>query len=205
MPWSLLFPSLALSVIEPLLNRVIRLDPNGLTQLQKIAGKQLAVEVLDSPIQLVITAQADGLWLNQHQDAVDCRVKVRWQALKQLSDPSQITRLIRQEQLDIEGDLHALQKFSQFFSQLNPDWQEALARVIGDGNSYRVSQLLFQLQQTLQARLADDTATVSALLHDELALSAPAAALQQFADEVRQLEARTIRLSQQLANLRNPS
>lgn len=197
-----LLPALGLSILEPLLNRVINLDPNAPAQLAALAGKQLAVELLDTPFQLVLTAQADGLWLNQHQESVDCRVKVRWQALQQLQDPANITRLIRQHDLDLEGDLATLQKFSHFFQQLNPDWQEALARWIGDANSHRLAHLISQLHHWLQQQLSQHQQTLQSLAHDELQLSATATEVRQFGRDVRELEARTEHLLQQLTLLR---
>lgn len=198
----LLLPALGLSLLEPLLNRVVRLDPAAGERLQHLAGKQLAVELIDTPFQLVLTAQHDGIWLNQQHETVDCRVKVRWHALKQLQDPANITLLIRRNDLDIEGDLATLQKFSQFFAQLNPDWQEALARWIGDANSYRLAQALTALSSWLRQQGQQHQQTVQSLAHDELQLTATIADIRQFGRDVRDIEARTEHLAHQLSKLR---
>lgn len=197
-----LLPALGIAVLEPVLNRLLKMDPAAMARLAPLAGKQLAVDLLDTPVQLVITAQADGLWLNSHGDAVDCRVKVRLGALKQLSDPANITKLIRANDLDIEGDLTTLQKFSQFFGQLNPDWQDELAKVIGDANAYRAAQLLQSVTAYLQQQWQQTEQTLQTLAHDELQLTPSAVELKQFSHEVRSLEARTAHLQQQLAKLR---
>mgnify|MGYP001171501494 CR=1 FL=1 len=197
-----LLSAFGIAVLEPVLNRLINMDPAAMARLAPLAGKQLAVDLLDTPVQLVITAQADGLWLNSHGDAVDCRVKVRLGALKQLSDPANITKLIRANDLDIEGDLATLQKFSQFFGQLNPDWQEELAKVIGDANAYRAAQLLQGVTNYLQQQWQQTEQTLQTLAHDELHLTPSAVELKQFSHEVRALEARAAHLQQQLTKLR---
>lgn len=196
-----LLSAFGIAVLEPLLNRLIKMDPAAQARLAPLAGKQLAVELIDTPVQLVITAQTDGLWLNSHSETVDCRVKVRVAALKQLTDPANITRLIRANDLDIEGDLATLQKFSQFFQQLDPDWQESLSKVIGDANAYRVSELLQGLTQYLQLQLQQTERTLQTLAHDELQLTPSAVELKHFGHEVRALEARTDHLHHLVAKL----
>jgi ubiquinone biosynthesis protein UbiJ len=197
-----LLPQLLLTIAEPVLNKIISLDPDAAERLQKLQGRQLAVELTDVKLRLVVTAQANGIWLNQHQEKVDCAVITNLQSLRELKDPSQLTRLIRENALDIEGDLQQLQQFNQFFARLNPDWAEHLSGYIGDAAAHKMGLLLRQCQQLLQAKLAQTEQLITELAQDELQLSPHPSELQQFSQQVHQLEARTEQLARQIASIK---
>jgi ubiquinone biosynthesis protein UbiJ len=200
--WPKMLPSLLCSVAEPVLNKVIALDPSALARLQALQGRQLAFELTDLKLRVVLTAQSNGIWLNQHREVVDCVVTTNLASLRQLRDPSQLTRLIRENALDITGDLQQLQKFNDFFAKLNPDWAEHLSGYIGDAAAHKVALTLQQLQQLLQAKLQLADQSVTTLLQDELQLSPVSAELAQFSQQVSQLNARTEKLAQQLKQLK---
>lgn len=194
-----LLPQLLLSIAEPVLNKVISMDPDAPARLQQLQGRQLAVELTDIKLRLVLTIQPNGIWLNQHQEKVDCALITNLESLRQLKDPSQLTRLIRENALDIEGDLQQLQQFNQFFARLEPAWVEHLSGYIGDAAAHKVSLLLKQTQLLFSAKLSETEQMLTELAQDELQLSPHPAQLQQFSAEVSQLSARTEQLARQLA------
>ena len=194
-----LLPQLLLSIAEPLLNKVVSLDPDAPARLQQLQGRQLAVELTDIKLRLVLTIQPNGIWLNQHQEKVDCALITNLESLRQLKDPSQLTRLIRENALDIEGDLQQLQQFNQFFARLEPAWAEHLSGYIGDAAAHKVGLLLKQTQLLFSAKLSETEQMLTELAQDELQLSPHPAQLQQFSAEVSQLGARTEQLARQLA------
>lgn len=196
---AMLFPQLLCMIAEPVLNKVIQLDPAAPTRLIALQGRQLAFELTDLNFRVVLTAQANGIWLNYHQEAVGCVVKTNLFSLNQLRDPSQLTRLIREEALDITGDLQQLQKFSQFFQQLQPDWAEHLSGYVGDAMAFQISTSLTQLFSLLQQQLHQLEQQAAALAFDELHLTPTAAELAQFSREVSQLDARIEHLMRQLS------
>lgn len=194
-----LLPQLLISIAEPVLNKIVSLDPDAAERLQQLQGRQLAVELTDLQLRLVLTVQPNGIWLNQHQEKVDCALITNLQSLRQLTDPSQLTRLIRENALDIEGDLQLLQQFNQFFARLNPAWAEHLSGYIGDAAAHKVSLLLQQAQLLLRTKLAEADLVVTELAQDELQLSPHPSELQHFSQQVHQLAARTEQLARQLA------
>lgn len=197
----LLWPGLLCTLVEKVLNPLISMDPDALMRLQRLQGKQLAVCLRGIDIRLVLTAQPNGIWLNSHQEAVDCAVETEFSALQQLSDPSQLTRLIRENKLEIDGDLQTLQQFSQFFQQLNPDWQEKLSALLGDAVAHKTARAIVALQQGIRNYLQQADQTIQELAQDELRLTPVAAEVQQFSREVSTLAGRTELLQRQLAGL----
>ncbi len=197
----LLWPGLLCTLGEKVLNPLINMDPDALLRLQRLQGKQLAVCLRGIDLRLVLTAQPNGIWLNSHQEVVDCSVETEFSALQQLSDPSQLTRLIRENKLQIDGDLQTLQQFSQFFQQLNPDWQEKLSALLGDAVAHKAARAIVALQQGIRNYLQQADQTIQELAQDELRLTPVAAEVQQFSREVSTLAGRTELLQRQLAGL----
>ena len=197
----LLLPGLLCTIGEKVLNPLIQLDPDAQARLNRLQGKQFAVQLRGIPFRLVLTAQQNGIWLNSHDETVDCSIDTDISALQQLSDPSQLTRLIREDKLRIEGDLQTLQQFSQFFQQLQPDWQESLSAYIGDAAAHRVAGIIKLLEQHIRQYLQQSEQTFRELAQDELRLTPVAAEVQQFSQDVSTLARRTELLQRQLAGL----
>ncbi len=197
----LLLPGLLCTIGEKVLNPLIQLDPDAQARLHRLQGKQFAVQLRGIPFRLVLTAQQNGIWLNSHDETVDCSIDTDISALQQLSDPSQLTRLIREDKLRIEGDLQTLQQFSQFFQQLQPDWQESLSAYIGDAAAHRVAGIIKLLEQHIRQYLQQSEQTFRELAQDELRLTPVAAEVQQFSQDVSTLARRTELLQRQLAGL----
>lgn len=197
----LLLPGLLCTIAEKVLNPLIQMDPDAQTRLNRLQGNQFAVQLRGIQLRLVLTAQQNGIWLNSHDEAVDCSIDADITALQQLSDPSQLTRLIREDKLRIEGDLQTLQQFSQFFQQLQPDWPERLSALIGDAAAHRVHGIIQLLHQHIRQYLQQSELTLRGLAQDELRLTPVTAEVQQFSQDVSALAGRTELLQRQLAGL----
>ncbi len=197
----LLLPGLLCTIGEKVLNPLIQLDPDAQARLHRLQGKQFAVQLRGIPFRLVLTAQQNGIWLNSHDETVDCSIDTDISALQQLSDPSQLTRLIREDKLRIEGDLQTLQQFSQFFQQLQPDWQEQLSVYVGDAAAHRIAGIIQVLQHHIRHYLEQSELTLRELAQDELRLTPVAAEIQQFSQDVSAIAGRTELLQRQLAGL----
>lgn len=201
----LLLPGLLCTVAEKVLNPVIGMDPDAQARLNRLQGKQFAVRLRGISLRLVFTAQQNGIWLNSHDEPVDCSMSADLSALQQLTDPSQLTRLIREDKLQIDGDLQTLQQFSQFFQQLNPDWQELLSVYLGDAVAYKVAGGIHLLQHSIRQYLQQTEQSCRELAQDELRLTPVAAEVQQFSKDVSAVAARTELLQRQLAGLLSQS
>lgn len=190
-----LVPQLICATLEKVMHKVVAMDPASPVLLQKVQGKQLALQLQELPWRFVLSATADTLLLNQHNENVDCVIVTDLATVQKLSDPSQLTRLIKQDKLQIDGDLQVAQQFSALLQQLNPDWEQQLSGWLGDALAHKVAAALKQLQLAIQAQLQQlEQATVE-LAQDELALSPTQAEVNQFSRDVSQLQARLDKLS----------
>ncbi len=196
-----LLPQLLCAVAEKLSRRLIAMDAGCQPALARLQGKQLSVTLRDLKLTLVISASQDALLFNQHNELTDCQISADISTLKQLRDPSQLTRLIKTDALQIDGDLHVAQQFSQFLQQLTPDWQQALAQYVGDALAYKISRTLVQLQQYIQLKAGQLAQVQLELAQDELLLTPSRLETEQFSQQLSELQARVELLRRQLNKL----
>lgn len=193
-----MLPQLLCTLAEKLLARLISMDPAARQNLARLQGKQLAFTLKELPVTLVLTATAETILLNQHNETTDCAITTDLASLRQLSDPSQLTRLIRADVLQIDGDIQVAQQFSHFIQQLHPDWEQALSRYTGDALAHKISGVMQQLHQSLQQKSGELQQLTTELVQDELQLSPTPPEVQMFSEQVSQLHSRVELLSQQL-------
>lgn len=193
-----LLPQLLCAAAEATVAGIINLDPNAKQGLAKLQGKQLSFTLRELSLTLVITATADALLFNQHNEATDCAISTDLASLKQLRDPSQLTRLIKADALQIDGNIQVAQQFSRFFEQLDPDWGQALSVYIGDAAAHRVASILQQLQHYIAEQSLQLQQLTTELAQDELKLSPTSIELALFSQHVSEISAKVALLQQQL-------
>ncbi|MDX1676357.1 SCP2 domain-containing protein [Arsukibacterium sp.] len=196
-----LLPQLLCASAERLCQSVISMDSEATERLKKLQGKQLAFTLRELKLRLVLTAGTDRLLFNRHNEAVDCDIRTDLASLRQLRDASQLTRLIKADALQIEGDIQVAQQYSYFLQSLNPDWQEALSGYVGDAMAHKIALSIQQLQCYLQqkSRLIEQSMTM--LAQDELLLTPSSLEMQQFSQDVSELSARVSRLTASLPDV----
>lgn len=177
------------------------LDPAAKPRLQQLQGKQLAFVLKELKLTLVLGAAGDGLLFNQHDEAVDCRISTDLASLRLLADPSQLTRLIKADALQIDGDLQVAQQFAQFLQQLDPDWQTALAGYLGDAAAHRLLRTLRQLSCYCQQKWQQLQQGQLEFVQDELQLTPARIEYDVFNQELSALQGRIELLRRQLQQL----
>ncbi|GAB59749.1 ubiquinone biosynthesis accessory factor UbiJ [Rheinheimera nanhaiensis] len=197
-----LLPQFICAVAEVAMARLIAMDPDAKPRLARLSGKQLSFRLKEWPTTLVLSATHDTILFNQHDNSVDCAIVTDMASLRLLRDPSQLTRLIKADALQIDGDIQVAQQYSYFFQQLNPDWQQRLSLYVGDGAAHKISQSLLQWQHYLTEKSRALAQMGGELLQDELRVSPDKTELALFSSAVSDLAARTDVLQQQLAACR---
>jgi len=200
------FPQLLSATLEKSANHLLSLDPHSRTLLQGLKGKRLllSLQELSQDLLLVFSEQIDVLCVDKQNadekvtEAADCYIAVSVFTLTQLRDSNQLTQLIKQEKLVLEGDIQLAQQFSQLFLQLNIDWEEQLAQRSSDVFAHEVFRLgrgfwskASQLKNALANQFRD------AML-EEKNIAAPPVLVSTFAREVDDLAVRVTSLEQRL-------
>ena len=198
----ILLQQLAHSFIEPLINNLLKDDASAKEKLNKLNGKSFAVQLTNLSIQLKLSVNNHKLMLSNNIESADCKVVTTSDQLKQLSDASQLTKLIKQDKLELEGDLAIAQAFSGLLMDNDINWQNALAKYVGDGMAYRIVEKAENLAALFRNKSTDANYTMSSLLTDELKVTPTEQEVSLFSNQVDALSAQVDRLSAQLTQLR---
>ncbi|MDX1705403.1 SCP2 domain-containing protein [Pseudidiomarina sp.] len=195
----MLWTVLPTGAMEALLNQLLGLDAGSRARLQKLQGKRLRVTLgeLGKPLTLTATDQQLLLsWIDQ--EPVDCHIITRLAVLPELRDTANITRLIKADALDIEGDPLLAQGFSKLIADLDIDWPEQLSQRIGDVPAQFVVLAWQRSQRWLHQRRADQEQWVRDVLIEEQRLAPGKQEFAGFSEEVQALRARIDRIEFEL-------
>lgn len=195
-----MLPNFALSLIERVLNQALKLDPHLSTKLNAVKYQRLVVEVRDwqQTIQLVFADDKLHLYTANNNESADCMISANIDTLIALKNPAMLTQLIRQDKLDLQGDLNIAQTYSNAFSDLDIDWPEQLSQYIGDAPAQQLYLYLKSCGQ--QSRKAKNKMSLlfTSLCQDELAVSIHPLELEQFRQQNRELKSKTAALEQRV-------
>ncbi len=196
-------PQLALSAIEFGANQLLSLDAKTPERLGKLRGKQLAIELkeLGNTVTVAFSDRVD-LLLNEQIDVAestwDCKITLSVMSMKELQDPSRITQLIKQDKLDVQGDMQIAQDFSAVIKELDIDWEEQLSRYTGDVVAHQVIKTGKQIHNSAMSQLEKVAKIISQGALEEKKVAAPAIAIAHFADQVHDTRATVERLQSRI-------
>ncbi len=149
---------------------------------------------------LTVTVGERGLWLSWFDsEPVECAIRTRLAVLPELRETANITRLIKADLLDIEGDPMLAQALSKLFAELDIDWPEQLSQRLGDVPAQLIVQAWQRSQQWLQQQTQDQRQWLRDALIEEQQLLPSAAEFSLFRTDVQALRARIDRLERQLS------
>jgi ubiquinone biosynthesis protein UbiJ len=194
--------TLACAAIENVLNLLLDKEPSLRIALEQVKHKTLAFEIRDWQTVYALTFTGRQFMLfNNYQEQAHCKISAHVETLSELKDPSVMTQLIRQDKLDLEGDLHLAQAYSGAFAKLDIDWAEHLSAYIGDAPA----QLIFEKGQHTKMYFSHSAtillSTFTQLMQDELKVAIHPLELQQFKQHVRAVKQHTAQLEQRIEQL----
>lgn len=126
------FDPLVTAAIETTLNTLIKDDPQLVRRMARLKGQVIQVEMkeLGKRLTFVFSQQVDVL--AQYEGVPDCFLSLNLTVLPELREQSNITRLIKQDKLELEGDIQLSQNFAKLLTDAKPDIEEWLSRLTGD-------------------------------------------------------------------------
>lgn len=192
------------SAIERGINQLLNLDPASQQGLRPLAGKQLQVRLAELPWPLVFAFSDRVLVLVPEQDGqqqVDCQIALTLQTLQALQDTSQLTQLIKQNRLSLDGELQVAQDFSALLKNLQIDWEEQLSHYTGDVIAHSIFNAGKHLFGTARTAAQQLVTTLSEGAIEEKRLAAHPYAVEDFCQQVTELRSDTERLEARLAAL----
>ena len=188
-----------LSLVERIINQLLQLDPQLKGKLAAIADKQLLIEIRDWQQSILCVYSDEQIHLYSTQErSFDCMISADINTLLALKDPSMLTQLIRQDKLDLQGDLNLAQGFSNAFAELDIDWPEHFSRYIGDAPAQQLWLSIQALKRRSSQTKSKLENTLTTLCQDELAVTIHPLELAIFKQQNRQLKSQVSQLEMRI-------
>jgi ubiquinone biosynthesis protein UbiJ len=125
--------------LEQALNRYLALDPEGACRLEALSGKVILIEIAGFGTRLYLIPGPRRIQLYADYDAeADCTLRGTPIALARMGMVQHKERELFSREVEIEGDAELAQAFGELIAELDVDWEEQLARIIGDAAAHRV-------------------------------------------------------------------
>ena len=194
------------STLEVVINKALALSSTD-SSLEKLTQKTLTLMLEElgfplsftvcnvvTPPQIIVTA------LTEH---ADCTISTSLSTLRELKAEQQITELIKQNKLDLTGDIKVAQKFAGLAENLDIDWQSELANYIGDIPTYKLTQLGQKLSSKIQFATKQIKADASEYIVHEKRLVVTRSQVEQFNQQVSEIKNQVDDISQRISRLIN--
>ena len=191
--------TLVTAVLETSLNALVRQDPLSLQNLLRLKGRILRVRFTDINKQLIFFFSQQIDILAQFEGEVNCDLMLPLSAAPKLKDKSNLTSLIKQDLLQVEGDLDLAHQFSLLLNGLNPDIEQYLSYYTGDIFAHTFVRGIHKVQKNIKHALKKQETYVSACVTEEWRLVPGMLEMAYFSDGIddlsRQVSSLELRLS----------
>lgn len=187
--------------LEPVFEGALALDEVARGRVERLEGKGLEIHVtgLDWHIHLVPTA--GRLLLTDDPETPPAATIAGPPASLACLTTTGGTQVLFGGTLHVSGDVQAAKAYKRLFDTLDPDWEEALARVVGDIPAHETARLL-RAAGTRATRVGADRRTdLRAWLVDELEALPARTEVDDWMDAVDRLRADADRLAARVRRL----
>ncbi|MDP5255188.1 MULTISPECIES: SCP2 domain-containing protein [unclassified Vibrio] len=195
------FDALVTGLVEVSLNRFIQDDSELSRRLGRLKGQAIQIHLieLDKSITFLFSQQIDVL--AHYEGEVDCYLSLSLSVLPQLKDHANITQLIKQDKLILEGDVQLAQKFANLLNDSRPDLAEWLSRYLGDIAAHQLVSSGEQGLQRLKHQADRQQRYIGQVLTEEWRVAPPALEIAYFCDQVDDLRSSAARFEARLQRI----
>jgi len=197
-----LMPQQALcSAIEIAVNQALALNINGVKSLTILEQKTFTIQLTELGFPLSFSVNEHKILVTSLTERSDCTVNTSIKTLLELKKQQQITELIKQEKLDVQGEIKVAQQFASIAESLEIDWQSELAKHIGDIPTYKLSQFGSNLMKKFNFATQQIQADASEWLVHEKRLVVTASQINHFSQQVNSLASQTNDITERIQKL----
>lgn len=128
-------------IVETVINRYLALDPEMLDKLEAFSGKVIKLDIIGTDKVLYMMPDGKGIQVStEHEGEVDTTLRGTPISLFKMGMVSDAAKLLLKGEVEISGDTRLGHQFKNVFSQMDIDWSEPLANLVGDTLSYQLQQ-----------------------------------------------------------------
>ncbi len=185
----------ALSGLELAINSALKYDPATLRELSTLEGQVLLVDCTSPAMRIVIQISQQQITLHSGwEDEAAITLQGSLIALAKMAANASDTSSFAGTGVQLSGNLETLHKLHKILSQLDIDWEGALADIIGDIPAYMIGSALRKSTDIAKQNKQRVTSALTEVAQEELQIVPSRNGFEQFKKEVREMASDTDRL-----------
>lgn len=192
-------------ILETVINRYLALDPEVLEKMAAFSGKVIKIELTginDKAKSLYLFPGASGIQISTEYEAeADTILRGSPISIFKMGLVSNVANMLLKSEVEISGDTRLGHQFKKLFSQMDVDWSEPMAALIGEAPAYQLQQSAKDIGQWAKQTTRSVSLTLSEYLQEESRDVVTETELQMFNDSVDQLRDNVDRLQAKIKNL----
>ncbi|MCS6097301.1 ubiquinone biosynthesis accessory factor UbiJ [Shewanella baltica] len=194
---------LVCAAIETGLKKLQAQAGDDYSRQRQLHGKVFRIQLsqLSWPLYLVFAKEIQVL--SRYEGEIDVSLHADATTLYRVSEGANLTELIKQDKLKLEGDLNLLQSFSQYLRGIEFDFAEPISRYLGDGPTHKLISTGHQAKGFALEVLRKTRSHLGQLAVEEYRLAPHPIELLHFRDQMDDLVADTRAIEQRIAQLRD--
>jgi len=189
------------STIEYAVNKALAFNIKGNNVLKALEQKTLTLVLTELGFPLSFSINENKILVTSLIERSDCTIKTSVKTLLELKKEQQITELIKQEKLDVQGDIKVAQLFANIAESLEIDWQSEIAKHIGDIPTYKLSKFGKNVAKNFNSATQQIQADASEWLVHEKRLVVTSSQLHRFSQQVSEVSRQADTLSERIQRL----
>ena len=185
----------ALSGLELAINSALKYDPATLRELSTLEGQVLLVDCTSPAMRIAVqTSQQQITLYSGWEDEAAVTLQGSLVALAKMTANASDTSSFAGTGVQLSGNLETLHKLHKILSQLDIDWEGALADIIGDIPAYMIGSALRKSADIAKQNKQRVTSALTEVAQEELQIVPSRNGFEQFKKEVREMASDTDRL-----------
>ena len=172
--------------LELLINKTLALSAN-VFYLKKLEQKTLTLILAELNFPISLSVNNATILVSGLTERTDCTIKTSIKTLQELKTKQQLTELIKQDKLDLSGDIKVAQQFASLAENLDIDWQSELATHIGDVPTHKLMLLGKKVVDKFKFASQQINADASEYIVHEKRLVVTRSQVEQFKEHVTQV------------------
>lgn len=192
-------------ILESVINRYLALDPEMLGKLAEFDGKVIKLEMtgIDKTLYM-LPGQSSIQVLVEYDGEPDTILRGTPISLFKMGLVSNAANLLLKGEVEISGDTRLGHRFKNVFSQMDIDWSEPLAGLVGDGLAYQLQQAGSKLGRWGKDTVKSVSSSFSEYLQEESRDVVTETELEMFNEDVDRLREDVDRLQAKIDMIAGP-
>ncbi len=189
-------------VMETGLNTLLKESPDSKAALLRLKEKIIHVHLneVNKDLYFIFSQQQVDI-LSKFEGKVDCYLALNLSVLPQLREQNNITQLIKQDKLVLEGDLNLAQQFSALLTELKPDVEEKLSQYTGDIVAHTLVSGVKNSACWVKKQISRQTRHAAEVLTEEWKIAPGPLEIAHFCDQVSDVDTQLAVLDARLTRL----